>query len=196
MSRRKDDEALQDYLDGRLDLLQANGHLEHEINKVQPSQHYAQPAQLFWNCGDSCSRRFRLVSDSADLSQPLVGRGAAYADIDGDGDLDLLITQNGRSAKLFRNDQSTGNHWLRLKLIGKGSNLDAIGALIELTAGGTTQTRWVMPSRSFMSQMELPLTFGLGKTDRVEGLLITWPDGEKQQVAVDQVDRLLVIEQK
>ncbi|MEN8176057.1 MAG: CRTAC1 family protein, partial [Pseudomonadota bacterium] len=138
-------------LDGRLDLLQANGHLEHEINKVQPSQHYAQPTQLFWNCGDDCRDRFHKLSESGDLSQPLVGRGAAYADIDADGDLDLLITQNGRQAKLFRNEQRSGHHWLRLKLIGKGANRDAIGARVELTAAGTTQTRRVMPSRGFMS---------------------------------------------
>ena len=183
-------------LDGRLDLLQANGHLEHEINKVQPSQHYAQPPQLFWNCGDGCRDRFRQVAETADLSQPLVGRGAAYGDIDGDGDLDLLIAQNGRAARLFRNDQQAGNHWLRLKLVGKGSNRDAIGALTRLSAGGVTQTRWVMPSRSFMSQMELPLTFGLGQTDHVNRLSIVWPDGEQQEVKVDRVDHLLVIEQK
>ncbi len=182
-------------LDSRLDLLQVNGHLEHEINKVQPSQHYAQPAQLFWNCGDTCKRRFLKLADTGDLSQSLVGRGAAYADIDADGDLDLLITQNGRHAKLFRNDQQTGNHWLRLKLVGKGNNRDAFGALVELTTAGTTQTRWVMPSRSFMSQMELPLTFGLGTADRVERLKIIWPDGMQKDVVVNRIDRLLVINQ-
>ncbi len=183
-------------LDGRLDLLQANGHLEHEINKVQPSQHYAQPAQLFWNCGDDCRRRFHKVSEAGDLTQPLVGRGVAYADIDADGDLDLLISQNGRRAKLFRNEQQSGNHWLRLKLTGKGNNRDAIGARVELTTAGTTQTRRVMPSRGFMSQVELPLTFGLGSADRVERLSIIWPDGEQQDVVVPQIDRLQVVNQQ
>ncbi|MFM1892216.1 MAG: hypothetical protein RLZ44_1293, partial [Pseudomonadota bacterium] len=92
-------------LDGRLDLFQANGHLEGEINRVHPSQTYAQPAQLFWNCGEACPQRFALVTESGDLAQPMVGRGAAYADIDGDGDLDLAILQNGRRAVLLRNDQ-------------------------------------------------------------------------------------------
>ena len=183
-------------LDGRLDLLQANGHLEHEINKVQPSQHYAQPAQLFWNCGEACPGRFQRVEQVGDLVQPLVGRGAAYADIDGDGDLDLAITQNGRQAKLFRNEQQTGHHWLRVKLIGKGANPDAIGARLRLTSGGVTQYRQVMPTRSFMSQMELPVTFGLGKSTRVQQLSITWPDGSREEVAVSQVDTLLAIKQQ
>jgi len=182
-------------LDGRLDLLHANGHLEHEINKVQPSQHYAQPAQLFWNCGKACSRRFIEVSDSGDLSQPMVGRGATYADIDSDGDLDILITQNGRRAVLLRNDQELGNHWLRIELIGVTANRDAHGARIALTAGGITQHREVMPARSYMSQVELPVTFGLGGSDSVEKLFVYWPDGTEQEVAVSQIDTLLVIEQ-
>jgi hypothetical protein len=183
-------------LDGRLDLLQANGHLEHEINKVQPSQNYAQPAQLFWNCGEACRNRFLKVTDAGDLSQPMVGRGAAYADIDGDGDLDVAINQNGRRGVLLRNDQSAGNHWLRVKLKGRGANPDGIGASLELSAAGITQTRRVMPARSFMSQVELPVTFGLGRTDRVDGLTVTWPDGTRQEVPVGQVDRLIEITQQ
>ena len=179
-------------LDGRLDLLQVNGHLEHEINKVQPSQHYAQPAQLFWNCAEGCRNLFNLVEDSGDLSTPMVARGAAYADIDADGDLDLVVTQNGRGARLFRNDQQSGNHWLRLKLTGSaGRNPDAIGARMELTAGGVTQYRRVMPSRSFMSQVEMPVTFGLGSTVAVEKLRIIWPDGTRQEISPARVDQLL-----
>lgn len=182
-------------LDGRLDLLQANGHLEHEINRVQPSQHYAQPPQLLWNCGEDCDKRFLLAGETGDLESPLVGRGAAYADIDGDGDLDILITQNGRRAALFRNDQQLGHHWLRLKLIGNGSNRSAIGARVELTAGGVTQRRELVPSRSYLSQVELPLTFGLGAKDRVDSLVVHWPGGERQQVAVSAVDTTLIVEQ-
>ena len=100
-------------LDGRLDLLEINGHIENEINRVQSSQQYAQPPQLFWNCGDGCETAFLLAksSDSNALDNPLVGRGAAYADIDGDGDLDLALTQTGRKAVLLRNEnqkQTTG----------------------------------------------------------------------------------------
>lgn len=176
-------------LDGRLDLLQANGHLEHEINTVQPSQHYAQPVQLFWNCGDACPTRLIQVPNSGALTDPLVGRGAAYADVDGDGDLDFAISQNGRRTLLVRNDQNTGHHWLRVRLKGTESGRDAIGAVVELVAGGETQRREVNPSRSYMSQMELPVTFGLGTVDSVDRLSVRWPSGVVQQVVVDAVDR-------
>ncbi|MEN8803508.1 MAG: CRTAC1 family protein [Thiogranum sp.] len=180
-------------LDGRLDLLQANGHLEHEINRVQASQHYAQPAQLFWNCGENCPAYFVPVKDPGDLSQPMVGRAAAYADIDKDGDLDVLISQNGRRAVLFRNDQQLGHHWLRLKLVGKTPNRDAIGARVELSAGGITQTRDVLPARSFLSQVELPVTFGLGENDSIDTLRIIWPDGTIQSLAAVEIDTTLTV---
>jgi hypothetical protein len=175
-------------LDGRQDLFQANGHLESDINIVQPSQTYAQSPQLFWNCGETCRTRFIEVSDSGDLSEPLVGRGAAYADIDGDGDLDIVVVQNGRRAVLLRNDQQLGHHWLRLRLEGRASNRSAIGARVELTAGGVKQRRLVMPTRSFLSQVELPLTFGLGAANRVDALRVTWPNGQLQHVTVEQLD--------
>ena len=181
-------------LDGWLDLMQANGHLEHEINRVQSSQHYAQPAQLFWNCPD-CRRRFRLHPDPGDLAQPRVGRGATYADIDGDGDLDILITSNGGRPTLLRNDQKLGNHWLRLKLIGTQANRDAIGARVELSTGGIVQQRQVMPTRSYLSQVELPLTFGLGNAGRVDSLRIHWPGGKLQVVPVVGIDQTMTIRQ-
>jgi len=180
-------------LDGRQDLFQANGHLENDINIVQPSQTYAQSPQLFWNCGETCRTRFIEVSDSGDLTDPLVGRGASYADIDGDGDLDIVIVQNGRRAVLLRNDQQLGHHWLRLRLQGHGSNRSAIGARVRLTAAGVTQRRLVMPTRSYLSQVELPLTFGLGGATRVDRLTVTWPDGHEQLVAVRQLDTTLDI---
>lgn len=182
-------------LDGRLDLLQANGHLEHEINRVQPSQHHAQPPQVLWNCGEDCPVRFIDVKNSGDLVNPLVGRAATYADIDGDGDLDFLISQNGGRPALFRNDQQLGHHWLRVKLIGEQSNRSAIGARIELIAEGIRQYRELSPTRSFLSQVELPVTFGLGGTSRVESLTVHWPGGHVQEVSVDGVDRLLVVKQ-
>jgi hypothetical protein len=182
-------------LDGRLDLFQANGHLEAEINVVQSSQTYAQPAQLFWNCGAACRGRFVLATDTGDLANPMVGRGAAFADIDNDGDLDVVVTQNGRRAVLFRNEQSLGHHWLRVRLTGKRSNRNAIGALVELSAGGVTQRRVVTPTRSYLSQSELPVTFGLGASSAVDELRITWPDGQQQTVPVPQVDVMMTINQ-
>ena len=180
-------------LDGRLDLLQANGHLEHEINRVQASQHYAQPAQLFWNCGENCPAHFVPVKDPGDLSRPMVGRAATYADIDNDGDLDVLISQNGRRAVLFRNDQQLGHHWLRLRLVGKAANRNAIGARVELSAGGITQTRDVLPTRSFLSQVELPVTFGLGENDSIDALRISWPDGTSQSLTAVEIDTTTTI---
>jgi hypothetical protein len=183
-------------LDGRLDLLQANGHLEHEINKVQASQQYAQPPQLFWNCGTECPAAFLLVDQPGDLNQALVGRAAAYADIDADGDLDVLISQNGRRAALLRNDQQLGHHWLRVRLVGTGKNRDAIGARLALSAGGVTQYRDLVPTRSYLSQVELPVTFGLGEHNSVERLDITWPDGTQQSLTPAQVDTTLVVRQQ
>mgnify|MGYP001827611979 FL=1 len=182
-------------LDGRLDLFQANGHLENEINRVHPSQAYAQPAQLFWNCGEACAKRYRLLDKTANLQDPMVGRGAAYADIDGDGDFDLAIVQNGGPAVLLRNDQQTGNHWLRLELVGTSANRDALGAEVTLRAGGVTQFRRVHPSRGYLSQVELPLTFGLGAATAVDELTVTWPGGQVQDVAVPGVDRVLRVVQ-
>lgn len=182
-------------LDGRQDLFQVNGHLENDINIVQPSQTYAQSPQLFWNCGEACRTRFIEVSDGGDLARPLVGRGAAFADIDADGDLDIVVVQNGRRAVLLRNDQQLGHHWLRLQLEGRSSNRSAIGAVVELTAGGVTQRRLVMPTRSYLSQVELPLTFGLGAAQRVDALRVTWPNGQVQQVTVGQLDTEISIVQ-
>ncbi len=182
-------------LDGRLDLLQANGHVEPDINQVQPSQHYAQPSQLFWNCGLACERIFLPVTDAGDLARPLVGRGASYADIDADGDLDVAITQAGGSPLLLRNDQRTGHRWLRVRLVGKPPNRGAIGARVELRAGGDSQYRLVMPTRSYLSQVELPVTFGLGDRTRADSLKIVWPDGAVQIIESPPLDRELVVEQ-
>jgi hypothetical protein len=185
-------------LDGRLDLLQANGHLEDEINAVQPSQHYRQPPQLFWNAGPAGRFCFAEVpaAETGDLARPIVGRGAAYADIDADGDLDVLLAQIGGPPRLLRNDQDLGHRWLRCKLIGRTCNRDAIGAWVELTtADGATQRRQVMPTRSYLSQVELPVTFGLHEPDNVESVGVTWPDGTKQVVPVPRLDTTIVIEQ-
>ncbi len=185
-------------LDGRLDLLTANGHLEEDINKVQVSQHYEQSPHLFWNCGSDQSSEFVSVpADKCgpDFTEPTVGRGAAYADIDGDGDLDVIITATRRSPRLLRNEGQLGHHWLRLKLVGTASNRDAIGARVEARLGDERLERQVMPTRSYLSQVELPVTFGLGAATSVDGLTIVWPDGSRQEVPCEGVDRLLVVEQ-
>ena len=176
---------LLDYdLDGRLDLLQNNGHLEEEIASVDPSQSYRQSPQLFWNAGPEAPRSFVPVvpTPANGLDLRIVGRGLTYGDFDDDGDLDLLLLQAGGPPKLLRNDQRLGHSWTRIRLAGGGGNPDALGAWIELTAAGVTQRRQVMPTRSYLSQVPLAVTFGLGEATTIEEVEVTWPDGTVEDV--------------
>jgi hypothetical protein len=187
-------------LDGRLDLLQSNGHLEEEIDKVDPSQRYRQGAQLFWNAGAASRSTFVEVpaAETGDLARPIVGRGSAYADIDGDGDLDVVLFQTGGAPLLLENRQRTGHHWLRIELEGdpgRGSNRDALGARLELTTDGVTQLRQVMAARSYLSQSERAVTFGLGEAEVADRLVVVWPDGSRHEMTNLRADRRLVIRQ-
>jgi hypothetical protein len=184
-------------LDGRLDLLQANGHLEEEIAVLQSSQQYRQPAQLFWNAGPNATRTFTPVAPAAtgDLARPIVGRAATYADIDADGDLDVLLTQVAGAPLLLRNDQHTGHHWLRVVLEGRGGNRDALGAQLELRTGEQVQRRIASFTRSYQSQVEKPITFGLGDAQRVDRLEIQWPDGSRSVLEDVGIDQILHVDQ-
>ncbi len=173
-------------LDGWQDLLTANGHLEEEISQIQKSQHYEQPAQLFWNSGPDFGCQFIEVhSDQAgkDLFQPLVGRGSAFADIDGDGDQDVVITQINGPPTLLRNDQELGHNWVRIRLRGSTQNREGIGAWIKVTANGHNHWRQVMPTRSYLSQSELPVTIGIGKATQIDNIEVVWPGGKVQKVS-------------
>ncbi|MBI4586726.1 MAG: CRTAC1 family protein [Planctomycetes bacterium] len=171
-------------LDGRLDIFEANGHLEGEIQAVQAEQTYAQPAQLFWNASPGGRRGFEVMDAGhlgPDLFQPVVGRGCAYADIDGDGDLDLALTHNNGPARLFRNEGGNRNGWIRLKLAGKAPNTNALGAVIEADIGGETHRAALTSGRSYLSQCEQVITFGLGSRPRAEAVRLWWPGSKEPQ---------------
>jgi hypothetical protein len=171
-------------LDSRLDLLTVNGHLDPDIGKVQKGQQYRQPAQLFWNGGNKEERFIPAPPQKCgrDIFKPIVGRGSAFADIDGDGDPDVIMTQVGGPPVLLRNDQQLKHHWIRLKLTGTRSNRDGIGAWIKARFENHTVTRQVMPTRSYLSQSELPVTIGLGTASSIQSVEITWPGGSVQKV--------------
>ncbi len=184
-------------LDGRLDLLTTNGHLESDIGLTQASETYAQASQLFWNSGQSGRELFLLVDPGKagpDLFQPIVGRGSTYADIDGDGDLDVLLTANGGQPHLFRNDGGNKNGYLRLDLRGSRLNRDAQGAKVEVEAGGQTNRRQLFTTKGYLSAVEHPLTFGLGTAKMADRVTVTWPSGAKielRDVAGNQQLRLV-----
>ena len=166
-------------LDGWLDLAVANGHIDETVRNIRGNVGYAQPPQLFLNMRNG----FRDIAADVGggFDQPKVGRGLAYADFDRDGDLDLLLTTNNGPAYLYRNDQLAGNHSIRFRLVGTKSNRDAIGARVQLFAGGLTQSRLVKGGSSYLSQSELPVTFGLGKLDHIERVVINWPSGRIEE---------------
>ena len=116
-----------------------------------------------------------------EFNQPKVGRGLAYGDFDRDGDLDILMTTNNGPAFLFRNDQSSGNKSIRFRLVGTKSNRDAIGAAVRIFHGGGAQLRLVKSGSSYLSQSELPVTFGLGRQDGIERAVINWPSGRVEE---------------
>lgn len=170
-------------LDGRPDLLSTNGHLESDIEKVlQAGQKYAQPAQLFWNSGEVGHSLFVQVgpeSAGSDLFDPIVGRGSAYADFDGDGDLDVVFTANGGPAKLLRNENPNPERSLRLRLKGTASNRDGIGARLEVTDEKGTQRAQLYTAKSYYSAVEPILTFGRGANPSPVNVTIHWPSGRK-----------------
>jgi hypothetical protein len=166
-------------LDGSLDLAVANGHIEETVRNIHGNVGYAQPPHLFLNQGG----KFQDIAANvnAGFAQPKVGRGLAYGDFDRDGDLDILLTTNNGPAYLYRNDQLAGNRSIRFHLTGTKSNRDAIGAVVRIFYDGQTQSQMVKTGSSYLSQSELPLTFGLGKGDKIERAQIEWPSGAKEE---------------
>jgi len=167
-------------LDGWLDLVVANGHIDETVRNIRGNVGYAQPPQLFLNNGHGA---FRDVAGEAgtEFSQPKVGRGLACADFDRDGDLDLLLTTNNGPAYLYRNDQPAGHRSIRFRLVGTKSNRDAIGATVRIEYQGVSQLRLVKGGSSYLSQSELPVTFGLDKQDQIARAILEWPSGRSEE---------------
>jgi hypothetical protein len=181
-------------LDGLVDIFAANGHVSDDIEKVQTRVKYAQTPHLFRNLG---GRKFEEVTarSGAALAQRLVARGAAYADYDHDGDLDVLVTTNNGPARLFRNDGGQ-NHAVRIALRGTTSNRDAIGARVTvILADGSRRWSMVKSGSSYLSQSELPLTFGLGPAGGVQAIEVTWPNGRVERIPDRAVDETITVEE-
>jgi hypothetical protein len=167
-------------LDGLLDLAVVNGHIDETVRNIRGNVGYAQPPQLFLNLGGG---KFRDMAEGVGggFETPKVGRGLAFGDFDRDGDLDLLMTTNNGPAYLYRNDQMAHHQSIRFHLRGTISNRDAIGAVVRLFYNGQSQSRMVRGGSSYLSQSELPVTFGLGMRERIERAVIEWPSGRTEE---------------
>ena len=178
-------------LDGWLDIFVANGHIEEEIQNVQPKVTFEQPPHLFRNLGGG---KFVEVTEQVgeDFARPMVARGAAYGDYDRDGDLDLLVTTNDGPARLLRNDGGNRNHWLTLKLRGVESNASALGAVVRVASAGGRQWKMVKSGSSYCSQSQLAVTFGLGRDTEAE-VTIEWPSGTVQKLGKIAADQWLLV---
>jgi hypothetical protein len=181
-------------LDGLLDIFAANGHVADDIETVQPKVKYAETPNLFRNLG---GKRFEAVTakSGAALLVPMVARGAAYADYDNDGDLDILVTTNNGPARLLRNDGGNRNHYLRIRTVGTASNRDGIGTRVSVTTPAGKQWGLVKTGSSYCSQSELPLSFGLGSATKATRVEIVWPSGKRGTLNVIAADRSVTIEE-
>jgi hypothetical protein len=162
---------------------------------VQPNIKHAEPPHLFRNLG---KKKFEAVTSKlgAAIQKPAVARGAAYGDFDNDGDLDLLISANNGAARLLRNDGGNQNNLLRIKTVGANSNRDGIGARVTVTsAAGSKMWSIVKTGSSYCSQSEMPLTFGLGKADKVAAIEVVWPCGKKDSVGEVLANQAITIQE-
>jgi hypothetical protein len=181
-------------LDGFFDILSANGHIEEEIERVQPKVKYRQPPLLFRNAGP---RKFENASTAvgSQFSRPMLARGAIYGDYDRDGDLDVLFTENHGPAWLYRNDGGTANNFISIRTRGVTSNRDGIGAVVRIASASGKQWSMVRSGSSYCSQSDLALTFGLAKDTQVSAVEIDWPSGQKDRITDIPANQHIVVEE-
>jgi hypothetical protein len=181
-------------LDGFPDIFAVNGHIDPDINRTQSDLQFREAALLFHN---NEHRGFDDASNSVgpDIRRPIVGRGAAYADFDHDGDLDILITENGGPARLLRNDGGNRNHWLNVRLVGRRSNRSALGSVVRIESPSGKQLQTVHSGSSYCSQSDLALTFGLKQDRTISRLSVEWPSGKAQQFENLPADRFITIDE-
>ena len=178
--------------DGWLDLFIANGHVYEGVEKTRPDATYRQKNMLFRNNGNG---KFTEVTAEAGEAFAIsnLGRGAAFADFDNHGNVDVVVANGGASPLLLRNQGGTGNHFASFRLVGTRSNRDALGARVRLIAGGVTQLKEIAAGGSYLSHSDLRAHFGLGAATTVESLEITWPSGARQRFTDLPADRFLSI---
>jgi len=179
--------------DGWPDIFVADGHIENEIERVQKRVSYAEPPHLFRNLGGG-----KFTEVTAQMGKPFaapkVARSTAYADIDNDGFLDILLTTNAGRTYLFHNEGGT-NHSVRIKLVGTKSNRDGIGAVVRVTSGTDQQWKMLRSGSSYLSQSELVLTFGLGAQTKADAVEIQWPSGQVDKLSNVNAGQMVTIQE-
>jgi len=178
-------------LDGWLDIFVANGHLDSDVERIQSRIKYAQPPHMFRNGGKGAFQEVSRSLGSA-FVRPRVSRGAAYGDIDNDGNLDIVMTTNNGPAVLLRNEGGA-NRGLRIRLVGTRTNRDGFGTSVRVTTGGETQTQMLRSGSSYLSQSERILTFGLGNRSQADSVEVRWPTGHVDRLANVRSGQVLTI---